>query len=301
MLAGLVSAFALVGFAGHTLARLEGWLTVRVAPDALSAMLSPHYRIARPDGAGPFPTALLFHGCDGVQRNMTRWSDALVDAGWATVIVDSYTPRALDGGEAWRLVCAGQQLPGGERAGDVLTAIADATAMPFVDRERLALIGMSHGGWSIMELLALDSVGRAPLNLQNAPPALAETGLSGVSHVVLVYPWCGLPNRGRRDGWTHEADVLFILAGEDIIAPASDCLDAVDRLAGRVPAVETLVIDGATHAFDDEHPSMLSPLSFDEAATREALTSARAFLATARRDHAEGRPLSGGRETFAVR
>lgn len=277
---GLILATA--GF--HTVARLSGWLSERMEPAELSALLAPHYTIAKPDGVGPFPTAILFHGCDGVADNMHRWADALVADGWAAVIVDSHTPRSILDYDMWRLVCAGQLLPGAERAGDVMTAISDASAMPFVDQDRLALIGMSHGGWSIMELLALDTAGRVPFNLTRPPAALSRDGLSGVQAVILVYPWCGLANRARRRPWAHDAPALFLLARDDVIAPAAECERVADALEAAGKDVSTVVYPDVTHGFDQMEHTPLSTLVFDEAATRDAIANALATM-----DRAVGR------------
>lgn len=278
LLSALVVAILLGGASLHTYARLEGWLTERLTPDALSAKLSPHYTVDKPDGPGPFPTALLFSGCDGVADNMTRWSDALVAAGWATMIVDSHTPRDLDDYEVWRLVCAGQVMPGAERAGDVMVSMADAMALPFVDANRLAVIGMSHGGWSIMELLALTDRGRLPFNLTAAPPSLAGNPLSGIVAEILVYPWCGLANRGRRYGWTHDAPVVFLLAEDDLIAPAYECQITARTLRdmGRTVTVETF--SGVTHGFDQMEHAPFTTLEFDAEATERAIATALGVL-----------------------
>lgn len=269
----------LLGVVGaHTAARLEGWIADRVEPSELATFLRPHTRVEKPAGAGPFPTALLFSGCDGPMDNLDRWASALVEAGWAAILVDSHTPRGYQDYELWRLVCAGQLMPGPERAGDVLVSIAEATTLDFVDADRLALVGFSHGGWSIMELLALDSKGRLPINLSRRPEALEGRGLSGVGAVVLVYPWCGLVNRARHEGWAQEAPVLFILAELDIIAPAFECELAASLLQRQGRDVETIMFDGATHGFDQEHRSAVSPLVFDPEATREAITRGIEFM-----------------------
>ena len=76
--------------------------------------------------------------------------------------------------------------------------LADAREMDFVDGDRMALIGMSHGGWSIMDLLALNTAGRLPFNLRGMTNADVSEALSGVRALVLVYPWCGLANRARQ-------------------------------------------------------------------------------------------------------
>ena len=133
----------------------------------------PYYRVLRPPGEGPFPTALLYSGCDGPQDNLERWAAMLNARGWAAIIVDSHGPRGFSDYEVWRLVCAGQLFMGSERAGDVLVSIDDARRMPFVDPDRMALVGASHGGWAIMDLLALDPPRRLPFNLSALPDGRA--------------------------------------------------------------------------------------------------------------------------------
>ena len=134
----------------------------------------------KPPGAGPFPTALLFSGCDGPKDNVVRWGEMLNAQGWAAIIVDSHGPRGFSDYEVWRLVCAGQLFMGSERAGDVLVSIDDARRMRFVDPDRIVLIGSSHGGWAIMDLLALDPPRRLPTNLAALPRGAPADPLAGV-------------------------------------------------------------------------------------------------------------------------
>ncbi|MGX1305402.1 dienelactone hydrolase [Amorphus suaedae] len=265
----------------NTVAHHRGWIVQRLDPQTLSAELRPFYRIFRPDGPGPFPTALLYSGCDGPHDNMDRWANALVADGWAAVVVDSHSPRGYEEFEAWRLVCLGQLMAGGERAGDVLVSLADVRAMPFVNQDRMALIGMSHGGWSIMDLLALDAEGRLPLNLKRAPGGTDDPPLSSVAAVVLVYPWCGPTNRAAKAGWQHPAPVLFVLADDDVIAPAEDCHAVADTLEAEGRTVEILSFAGVTHGFDQQDHSGISTLVFDAAATRQTIDRAIAFLDSA--------------------
>ncbi|UOM33942.1 dienelactone hydrolase family protein [Acuticoccus sp. I52.16.1] len=273
----LVTLLLVSALAVHTLGRLQGWFTERVSPAALSALLKPSYVVTKPEGPGPFPTALLYHGCDGAKDNMHRWAKALVEDGWAAVVVDSNGPRHYTDFATWRLVCAGQLLPGSERAGDILVSIADAVALPFVDPERLALIGMSHGGWSIMELMTLDLTRERPTNLRRLPepgPALLE----GVRASVLVYPWCGLANTARFWDWLNDSPVLFVLATADIVAPMYECEMVARNLEEEGHAVESIVFQGATHGFDQEERSEFSPLAYNPEATREAIATALGFL-----------------------
>ncbi len=150
--------------------------------------------------------------------------------------------------------------------------------MPFVDPERLVLIGASHGGWAIMELLAFEKVWRLPFNLASLPDGAVEHPLQGVLGAILLYPYCGTANRARRTGWRLPAPALFLLAGKDSVAPAADCLEVADLLSVQGMPVETQVFEGVTHGFDQKKRAPLSLLEFDAEATAEALRIAGAFL-----------------------
>ena len=197
---------------------------------------------------------------------MARWAEMLKAKGWASVVVDSHAPRGLTDHEVWRLVCAGQLLMGSERAGDVLVSLADARRMPFVDPDRMVLIGASHGGWAIMDLLALDPPRRLPFNLA-APPKGPADPLAGVVGTILLYPYCGEANRAGRDGWGRPIPALFLLSADDRVAPAGRCIAIAERLAAEGVPVETRLFEGVTHGFDQEERSEFSTLAFDPEAT----------------------------------
>ncbi len=274
---GFVALWVLV-VAGNSLGRYFGWFVPAAPAEAVAEALRPFYRIATPAGDGPFPTALLYSGCDGPGDNLDRWAAMLTGRGWAAVIVDSHGPRDYLDFELWRLICAGQLMMGSERAGDVLVSIYDARAMPFVDPDRLVLIGASHGGWAIMELLAFEKLWRLPFGLAALPEATVAHPLQGVVGAILVYPYCGAANRARRVGWRFPAPALFLLAGNDVIAPAEDCLAVAEVLEAAGAPVEVRVFPGVTHGFDQEKRAPFSLLEFDAEATAEALAIAGAFL-----------------------
>lgn len=278
--AGLGGAVALglVLVLGNTLGRYTGLTVPREDPAVLSATLSPHYRIVRPEGAGPFPTALLLSGCDGPRDNLDRWAAMLKERGWASVVVDSHAPRGFDDTQLWRLICAGQLLTGAERAGDLAVALADLRALPFVDPDRIALIGASHGGWTILEFLSAADHGEVPPALTGWPEGLEADPLGSVRAAVLFYPYCGPLSRAARRGWDSAVPVLFLLVEGDAIADEAACLDLAGDMAARGLPVETEVFAGVTHGFDQKEKAAFSLLEFDAAATDAALARTGAFL-----------------------
>ncbi|MBP7242864.1 dienelactone hydrolase family protein [Amaricoccus sp.] len=275
----------LVVIAGNSLGRYLGWFVPAEPPEAVAAALRPYYRTMVPPGEGPFPTALLYSGCDGPHDNLDRWADMLNARGWAAIVVDSHSPRDFQEHEVWRLICAGQLLMGSERASDVLVSIHDARRMKFVDPDRLVLIGSSHGGWAIMELLAFEKEWRLPYGLSELPGGATAAPLDGVVGAILLYPYCGTANRARRVGWSLPIPVLFLLAGRDAIAPADACLEVAGELAMAGLPVETRVFDNATHGFDQKERAPFSFLQFDPEITAMAMAIAGDFL-----DRADGPP-----------
>jgi len=273
-----LAAALLLAIGGNSLGQYTGWTVKRLQPDVLSAKLRPFYRTTVPDGPGPFPTALLLSGCDGPKDNLERWTAMLKGMGWGSIIVDSHGPRGFSDYEIWRLVCTGQLLMGSERAGDLLVAIDDARRMRFVDPERIVLVGASHGGWTIMDLLSLDPPHRLPTNLATVPPLAPPDPLHGVAGIVLLYPYCGQANRARRHPWSRAIPTLFLLAQDDMVAPSAHCLDIADRLSASGLPIEVVTFSGVTHGFDQEDRSALSPLEFDVETTATALAIAKDFL-----------------------
>lgn len=276
---GGFAAFWLAAIAGNSLGRYLGWIVPPVPPERIAEALRPYYRVMRPPGEGPFPTALIYSGCDGPHDNMASWAAMLNLRGWAAIVVDSHSPRDFQDYEIWRLICAGQLLMGSERAADVLVSIYDARHMAFVDPSRIVLIGASHGGWSIMELLAFEKAWQLPFGLATLPEGAADHPLDGVVGTILLYPYCGAANRARRLGWSIPVPTLFLLAGRDAIAPADDCLAVAGRLAAAGLPIETRVFEAATHGFDQQERAPLSLLEFDAEITAEAFAVAGDFLA----------------------
>ena len=70
-----------------------------------------------PDGQGPFPTVLLFHGRGGQTPALEDYAAALATHGVASVNIDSLAPRAWSEIRAKVTVCTGLALPGHRSAG----------------------------------------------------------------------------------------------------------------------------------------------------------------------------------------
>jgi dienelactone hydrolase len=214
--------------------------------DEQVALIAPRIEVFAPEGAGPFPALIQFHGCSGFRADwMKGWAKLANDAGFIAIAVDSNGVRGIDREQALETVCAGKKLIGQERAGDVAAAIAVARARADVDPARIVLAGWSHGAWSVMDYLALEGAGRAPASLKARPPAAPVAG------AILFYPYCGEGTWSRIAAWKQSPATLMFTAGRDSVVSPQQCRDAAAKLIREGIKVDLVDYPEADHAFDD--------------------------------------------------
>jgi dienelactone hydrolase len=220
--------------------------------DARAARLTPSFAIVRPDpnvfGPGPYPTTIMMHGCGNQAGPQPDYAAAAALQGVASIIVDSFTLREIDAVQARAFVCSGMRLWGRERAGDVYAALHFARQQEWVCSGSLSLSGWSHGGWTVMDALALGS----DVGQHAGITDLTGDVLAGVDAAFLVYPWCGPGAQTHSRGWTKPVRAVMLLAEKDIVAGVRFPLNAL-KVAGKSGAqVESVIYAGATHCFDEE-------------------------------------------------
>lgn len=96
-----------------------------------------------PPGKGPFPAVIVLHGCGGRGPSQLTWALRLNGWGYAALIPDSMTPRG------YKRVCEPemqQYVTPRDRVGDVGSAVAWLRTRPQIDPDRIAVLGLSHGG-----------------------------------------------------------------------------------------------------------------------------------------------------------
>ena len=124
------------------------------------------------------------------------------------------------------------------------------------------LIGASHGGWAIMDLLALDPPRRLPFNLAALPADAPADPLAGVAGTILLYPYCGrgqprpAPTAGRRP-----IPTLFLLSADDVdrARPALHRRSPSGMQARGAAGRDRELFDGVTHGFDQQDRVGLQP------------------------------------------
>jgi dienelactone hydrolase len=180
-----------------------------------------------PSGKGPYPAVVLLHGCGGVSPNVPAWAQWLQSEGYAALVVNSFQGRGL------RNLCADSRpLMPAVRASDVYAAAAKLTSMGVVDGDRIAAMGFSHGGGTVL----------TAWRTQSKHPDVKLRAL------IAFYPGCG-----NRRLPPDAAPLLILAGGKDDWTPAENCQKLADaaREAGR--PITIVVYPDARHHFDGAH------------------------------------------------
>ncbi len=220
-------------------------------------------QLDKPAGAGPFAAVVLLHGCGGIRPTHDRWASRLRGLGYVTLLVDSLGPRNA------RTVCQdyfGIASPS-IRALDAHGALASLQGLGFVDRDRIGVLGWSHGGNSAL----------AAVNKRGITARLPKRFKAAIA----FYPYCF--------GVSEFDLATLILVGEaDQWTPLSQCQELQARSKNGGASIELIAYPGAFHGFDEPElqpgRSIAGPsgksywIEYNRAAHGAALERVEAFL-----------------------
>ena len=218
---------------------------------AWGAKVAEHSRVFKPDGAGPFPVALILHGCGGKTPFLEVYAQTAVAAGYAAIVVDSLKPRGMSTLEGRLRVCTGTTLHGLKRSADIFAMLTWLETQAWADHERIFLAGWSHGGWAIMDGYAIGENAARATGLPDADPAKLRARVKGA---MLVYPYASYPSLTSSRGWGARGPRIWsVLGGKDLVVGWKAPKKAFERLALDGLNIDTVFLADATHAFDDDH------------------------------------------------
>jgi dienelactone hydrolase len=242
----------------------------------------------KPPGAGPFAAVVLLHGCGGLYRWQGRhkgqmssrhveWAEHLAKSGYVVLLPDSFTPRGVHES------CTVKDRPvdsSRERPRDAYGALLWLQKQPYVKADRVALMGWSNGGGTVLHTVAADSPAR---------PATLSRG--DFRAAVAFYPGCSDPQASASAGRWRAIVPLMILQGEaDDWTPAAPCRSLVAAAAARGEPILYHGYPGAYHDFDAPHmkvhtrsglaraPSGIAHVGTNPAARDDALKRVPVFL-----------------------
>jgi len=249
---GLVAGFDLVRAADGKEWKAAVWDSeaiyrgATIAPDlvlpdiveTVDRLSSPRMALIKPAGSGPFPAIVLMHQCSGLNVAVTAWARAAASNGYVVLLVDSLGPRSV------KSVCFGPQngVNFFRGARDALQAAQHLRRLPYVDSQRIALVGFSWG---------------AMVGLLAASPHYVDALKSGpgFAAVASFYPGCFRMTPNERPPFDMvNPDVsrpLLVLMGDaDTETPAQECLDRLEILKRGGAPVDWHLYAGATHCWD---------------------------------------------------
>lgn len=188
----------------------------------------------RPSGEGRFPAVVLLHGCHGVSASTREWAAWLAERGYVALVVDSWAPRGLT-----EACTPGEELPNTARFDDAIGGLRWLHGRPYVDRERVGIMGWSNGG--VFAMAAVNGP-----TLERTKRRGVEIPEPGFRAAVGVYP-------GGCFSLVHERSVrplLLLIGSDDDWTLATECADLADRQRAQGADVTLVVYAGAVHYFD---------------------------------------------------
>ena len=267
LLPALPAASETVHFPGATtpptplqlrLARERGQPVTQPSPIELSGELY------RPPGDGPVPAVVALHGCGGTGSRVNKdpIGAQFTALGYAVLFVDSFGPRGITNG-----CTPAYWLNPVDRVGDAFAALAYLAQLPFVDPERIAVVGYSQG---------------ADVTLSAVTPGGDESVFDRHFRAAIAYyPWCGGFNG------TVAVPTVILVGERDDWTPAAACKKLMARRGSEGAPLRLVVYPDAYHAFNivtlRDRPITYQGhhLEYNEAADRAAWAETVAALRTA--------------------
>lgn len=208
-------------------------------------------RLYVPAGATPAtgrPAVVGLHGCGGLDapghpgRLSARHAAhvaAWLDAGYAVLLPDSLGPRGVR--ELCTTATRERTITAARRRLDALGALAWLQARPDIDAARIALVGWSHGGSTV--LAALDAA-----DARVAAAAAAEATRPFFRTAIAFYPGCAASLRDAR--WRPATPLAILIGADDDWTPAAPCVALAARGRDAGWPLDVVVYPGAVHGFD---------------------------------------------------
>ena len=217
-------------------------------------------QLTKPSGDGPFPALVLLHGCSGPLEHYSEWIVRLRRWGYVSLMVDSFGPREESN------ICApgqGQIIQPARRAKDAHGAKLYLESLPFVDPNRIAVMGWSHGGMSTLEAVAINEPSSSPFQA-----------------AIAFYPHC-------TPLYIVNTPLLVLIGEKDDWTPANLCQFYIKTKKGW-PEIILKVYPDAHHAFDQPlrlNYYMGHMVGRDLSAAVDSYKRVRAFLGKYLKDH----------------
>jgi dienelactone hydrolase len=207
----------------------------------------------RPQGTSevPLPAVVALHGCGGMYSTLPSRHDdlsprhqamaeLLTGEGYAVLFPDSFRPRGRD--EICTIANRQRTITVPMRRLDAQGALAYLQARPDVVPDRIAALGWSHGGSTLLASLNARVPAVAAWKDRPVPPPYFRAG-------IVFYPGCIESLRGRA-GYSVAAPLTLFIGGADDWTAPRPCIELAEILAAAGEPVTITVYPDTYHGFD---------------------------------------------------
>jgi dienelactone hydrolase len=200
----------------------------------------------KPQGPGPFPAIVALHGCAGMYRKGGKlsprdlsWGKRLSEKGYVVIYPDSFTTRKIDEictkknmAKMWTKI----------RPLDAYGALQWLQSQSYVQKERIALMGWSNGGSTLLSALDQNS---------DAPPENLEHDFKTA---IAFYPGCKTANRDPQ--WHNRIPVEILMGELDNWVSPPACQNLVQH-SNQKPKLAMTLYPDSYHDFDNPDAPLL--------------------------------------------
>lgn len=221
-------------------------------------LLAKHYRLEKPEGAGPFPAVMMVSGCSGFDAEFAKElynavQSKLVELGFVTLRVNYLAVR--------NLTSCYPDVSTEQVAGDICIAADYLRQQSFVKKEAINIMGWSYDASSALQALG----------------GTYNRDAVQVDAVVAYYPACNFVQQK----WKSKVPVLVLVGAMDNVAPLRHCKYLFQGLPSDRLTVR--VYGDAHHCFDcvglpAEMQYQFGTIGYNEAAAKAAWKAVMNFL-----------------------
>jgi dienelactone hydrolase len=203
-----------------------------------------------PRPASGYPAVIALHGCGGLYstrkgheqelaNNMRLRARLYLAEGFAVLLPDSFGSR--DAREVCTIRVGERTITSVRRRLDALGALDYLAHRSDIARERIALVGWSHGG----------SAALYAINIKDPEVAAfrATPGEPFFRAAVAFYPGCRTALKAK-EGWDPGVPTRIHIGDLDDWTPPGPCVDLGKAMAARGADFDVVTYPGSHHAFD---------------------------------------------------
>ena len=227
------------------------------------------------------PAMVVMHGCGGMwsndnvaannmKNNFNEWATDFMGKHIAALFIDSYTPRIENGlpivefcgrTPANDAICS----PAYERTKDAYAGLAYLRSLPYIQDNRIGLMGFSHGGSTTLAAMVNTTlVTKNQWTVYyggtiNVPAPVGRPAEGGFKTAIAYYPgggmysYFGSVNNASNGKYINYAPLLILIGtNDDLLAGTQVQFDRA-KLNGAGNTIEMVKYTNANHSFDEKN------------------------------------------------